>query len=449
MGRGAAPSSLGPVGLATLLAVGAVASWSPRAAAPTLVGWALLPADTFTDGPTSGQFVKANPYGTLVPPYPRRQPVEGFSAGLRGVGRSFVFATDNGFGAKGNSADFALRLYSVRPDFRTARGGTGAVAPGDLRLGELLHNYGPASRITLRDPEHRLGLPIQADLGHYYGDPAAPVVDPAIRRGRLLTGADVDPESVVMDRHCHLWFGDEFGPYLVETDLSGAVLRRAIPFPGVASPESDGVRVGAETPDLPRSGGIEGLAVDPGGERLYALLEKRVEGDGRRLRRLAEFDVDAAAFTGATWLYPMERSGTGASELAALDSLHFLVIEENDETATEGVPFKKIFLASLEGVRPGGEVDKTEVVDLMDVADPHDLDGDGRTAFTFPYATTEVLLALDARTLLVANDNNFPEGGGRATRADDTEIVKIRLARRLPGVFRRRPTLAACFAAER
>lgn len=449
MRRFTRPSSFAPVGLATVLAVGAAASWSSEPTRATLVGWALQPADTFADGPTSGQLAAANPYGTLRPPYRDRQPVQGFSAGLRGVGASFVFATDNGFGARDKSADFVLRLYSVRPDFRTARGGTGAVVPTDLRLGGPLHNHGPASRITLRDPDRRLGFPIQADLAHAYGDPAMPAVAPSIRRGRLLTGADVDPESVVIDRHCHLWFGDEFGPYLVETDLSGAVLRPEVPFPDAVSPDSEAARAGGATPNLPSSGGIEGLAVVPSGERLYAMLEKRLAGDERRVRRIAEFDVEAEAFTGATWLYPMERDGTSASELTALDESHFLVIEGNDETATEGEPFKRIFLISIEGVPPGGRAGKTELVDLMSIADPDDLDRDGSTAFTFPYATTEVLLVLDARTLLVVNDNNFPDGGGRAARADDTEIVKIRLGRRLPGAFRRQPSHASCFAADR
>ena len=31
---------------------------------------------------------------------------------------------DNGYGAKTNSGDFLLRLYRIRPDFKTAAGGT-------------------------------------------------------------------------------------------------------------------------------------------------------------------------------------------------------------------------------------------------------------------------------------------------------------------------------------
>ena len=37
---------------------------------------------------------------------------------------------DNGYGAKANSGDFLLRLYKIRPEFKTAAGGTGTVAVG-------------------------------------------------------------------------------------------------------------------------------------------------------------------------------------------------------------------------------------------------------------------------------------------------------------------------------
>jgi len=52
---------------------------------------------------------------------------------------------------------------------------------------------------------------------------------------------------------------------------------------------------------------------------------------------------------------------------------------------------------------------------------------DGQTVFTFPYTTIENVLVLDARTLLVVNDNNFPYGGGRELASDNTEFLKIRL----------------------
>jgi len=76
-------------------------------------------------------------------------------------------------------------------------------------------------------------------------------------------------------------------------------------------------------------------------------------------------------------------------------------------------------------------VAKTELVDLMNLADPDDLNGDGSTVFTLPYVTIENVLVLNSRSLLVANDNNFPYGGGREPASDNTEFLRITLPQRL------------------
>ena len=103
------------------------------------------------------------------------------------------------------------------------------------------------------------------------------------------------------------------------------------------------------------------------------------------------------------------------------------MIERNGGTATSGTPFKKLFLIDIEGLGNGAVVTKTELVDLMNLADPLDLNGDGKTHFTLPYVTIENVLVLNPHTLLVANDNNFPYGGGRALASDITEFLRISL----------------------
>lgn len=75
----------------------------------------------------------------------------------------------------------------------------------------------------------------------------------------------------------------------------------------------------------------------------------------------------------------------------------------------------------------GGFLRKTELVDLMNISDPHDLNGDGSNVFTFPFVTIESVLILNPSTLLVINDNNYPGTGGRDLNSDNTEFIKIRL----------------------
>jgi hypothetical protein len=439
----------------TFTAITAMASALAGSAAfaNELTGFAVMPANTFAKGPTSGQFAGAGAGGNALP-LVNKQPVQGFSAVLAGpTDDSFYVMPDNGFGAKTNSADALLRIYAVKPDFTvwTRRGlrGSGTVAPVNFHSGRELASFTADSFISLSDPHRRLGFTLVSDLATYpNGDNTIPV-DPSISAGQLLTGADFDIESVRRDSSGHLWFGEEFGPFLVEADARGRVLRSEVHLPNVVLPGSTatGAEVmspqnpflGSLTPNLNGSNGFEGMAVSPSGRFLFPLLEGTVAGDdgingtSRKNLRISKFDTKKASYTGDTWIYELEADGTNIGDMTAINDHQFLVIERNGVTATSmsGTPFKKIFIADLTGVPLGGFAHKTELVDLMNISDPHDLNGDGATVFTFPYVTIESVLILDPSTLLVINDNNYPGTGGRDTDSDHTEFLKIRLDQRL------------------
>jgi hypothetical protein len=322
-------------------------------------------------------------------------------------------------------------MYAVLPDFRTATGGTGTVSAADWGTGAARTGFDASTRITLSDPNRQLGFTIQADYTKYYnGDatrnPNGIAVDAGIRSAKLLTGADLDTESVRQDKNGNLWFGDEFGPYLVKTDATGKVLARDVSLPGVFAPEN--AYRGATPANLGSSRGFEGMAINKGGDRLYTLLEGTVTGDAAKTLRINEFNIDTHLYTTASWVYKLEANGTNIGDMTAINEHEFIVIERNGATATGGgKPFKKLFKIDLNKVGTDGSVEKTELVDLMNIADPNDLNGDGSTTFTFPYVTIENVHVIDAHTLLVVNDNNFPGGGGRALTSDNTEFLKIHL----------------------
>lgn len=397
-----------------------------QAASATLEGWALMPANTFAEGPTTGQF--ATGAGGNALPLLNKQSVQGFSAVLAGpTAGSYYFMPDNGFGAKENSADALLRIYAVTPNFKTATGGTGTVSAANYNSGSTMGGFTSGSYITLSDPNNLLSLKIQADYKRYYNSAANALVDPSIRNDRLLTGADFDIESVRKDKNGNLWFGDEFGPYLVKTNAKGEVLRREIGMLGVLSPQNPAVINGSAAATLGRSNGFEGMASNPSGDRLYTLLEGTVTGDPAKTLRINAFNVDTEAYTGQQWNYKLDAAGTNIGDMTAINDHEFLIIERNGATATSGTPFKKIFRIDLNNVDSSGNVIKSEVANLMNIADPHDLNGDGSSAFTFPFTTIESVLILDAHTLLVANDNNYPGTGGRDLGSDNTEFLKIHL----------------------
>ena len=424
-----------PRPLTALALASAVALLAPAvhaAGANTLEGWAFMPANTFAAGPTAGQFAGTGAGGNALPLL-NLQPVQGFSAVLRGaVAGSYLFMPDNGFGAQGNSADTLLRLYGVRPDFKTATGGSGTVSAASVSTGASQSAFNASSTVTLADPDRQLGFAIQADYTRYYNNAINPLVDGSIKTGRLLTGADFDIEAVRKDKNGNLWFGEEFGPFLVKTDASGKVLRGEVALPGVKAPQNP--FLGSGTANLGRSLGFEGMAINPAGNKLFTLLEGTVTGDPAKTLRINEFSVDAEAYTGQQWLYKLDAAGTNIGDMTAINDHEFLVIERNGVTATSaaGTPFKKIFRIDINATDGAGHVAKSEVVDLMNIADPHDLNGDGSTTFTFPFVTIESVLLLDANTLLVANDNNYPGTGGRNLGSDNTEFLKIHLANPVP-----------------
>jgi hypothetical protein len=116
--------------------------------------------------------------------------------------------------------------------------------------------------------------------------------------------------------------------------------------------------------------------------------------------------------------------------MTAVNDHQFLVIERNgNTTTTANAPYKHIFLIDRDVCDANGSFAKTDLVGLMNLKDPHDLNGDGARLFTFPYVTIDAVLILDARTLLVTDDNNFPGVGGRSAAPDITEFLKLRLDR--------------------
>jgi hypothetical protein len=395
-------------------------SLSGRAEAQTLEKFAALPADTFAAGPTSGQFI--TPANGRTPPFVDKQAVQGISAVLRASKGDYLVMCDNGFGAKNNSADFVLRVYRIDPDFRTREGGSGSI--------EVV------SFFSLRDPHRKVNFPIVADSETYPNGTGTVPVDPEIRQQWLLTGSDFDIESFRRAPDGTLWFGDEFGPFLLHTDVSGRVLEAPFPLPGVQSP--DNPFLGTATPNLPRSKGFEGMAITPNGKRLYPLLEGPLTSDPDQHRLLInEFDLRKKAYTGRQWSYRLEAlssSGQSIGDFTAVTNRDFLVIER-DGGQGETALFKKVFLVNLDEVDAAGFLVKHELVDLLNIGDPHDVGGTGTGVFTFPFVTIESVIPLGARRIGVLNDNNYPFSSGRTPgQPDDDEFIVIKLDQPLPGI---------------
>lgn len=192
-------------------------------------------------------------------------------------------------------------------------------------------------------------------------------------------------------------------------------------LPGVFAPENP-----AGTPNLPSSKGFEGLTLSPDGRTLNALLEGTVAGDQPGSLRLNEFSLDDNRYTGKRWIYQLDSPDHAIGDAVAVDRNRLLVIErDSGQGATAKV--KKIYLADKRDRDHDGNLDKTLVADLMNIANPRRVGGFGET-FTFPFITIEDVVILDDRTLGVLNDNNFPSSSGRTPgKADNNEFITIKL----------------------
>jgi glycerophosphoryl diester phosphodiesterase len=380
-----------------------------RRSQPTLTGRAVLPVQTYAPGPTAGNFFAPATINGITFPLPS-QPVEGISAIVTGRHPGeYLAMPDNGFGSKVNSRDFLIRAYYIRPDFKTAQGGSGDV---DVDLDDF---------IEFRDPDRLIGFPI--------------VMEGTTRR--LLTGGDIDPESLQRGANGDLWVGDEFGPWVLHFDATGKLLDPPFAAPGgLRSPNNP--HLGGAAATQPNSRGFEAMAISPDGKYLYPALEGATvadlaAGEGAR-RYVFEFSVRDEAFTSRAWLYRTELAGHFVSDMAALDRHHLVVVERDGGLGLNAL-FRRVYVVNLTDTDAAGFLVKAEAVDLAAVPDPDLISlpaiHAGDVGLGNPYRVTcesiEAIHPITGNRLLLGCDNNFPNTGRNPGRADDNEFIVVKM----------------------
>jgi hypothetical protein len=400
-----------------------------------LTGWAEIEHTFRQPGPVSGQFAGAG--NGVTPPY-AGQPIPGFSGMIPSVtaGR-FYGLPDNGFGAQGNSADFVIGYYEVTPTFKTT--GDGTISRGPVAVNSFTPFSDPNG---LLNASHINNGPVY-NRTNYYPTGVQIAVDPAIKSGKWLTGADFDVESFARMNDGSFWVGEEFGPYLLHFNAQGQLLRAPVAHPVLRAPQNP-----AGGTNLPSSRGFESMSRNGDGSKLYLTTEASITSEpDKRMLEIYEFDTATAQYTGTNFKYAKDSSDyiTGAVNNASNifvtgDMTHvaddrYLLIERDDFQGPAGsasFPFqKKIYLIDLSETDANGVLEKRLLVDLLDVPDPADIGGPlvGIPAdkFNFPLQSVESVTLIDEHTILVGLDNNYPGGNGRIPGTPDgTEIITIR-----------------------
>lgn len=436
--------------VATTVSLGAHAQTEVTA---VLAGHARVPHDTTVEAPqdagplfaTAGKFTAGNrlrtealntlPGITFVgdPKHPRPsggtlpitgQAVQGFSA-IVSLGKDeFLALTDNGFGSKINSQDALLMVHRLKVDWAS-----GAVQR--------------SATTFLRDPDRKIPFFIQNENS----------------AARYLTGADLDIESLQVVKG-EWWIGEEFGPYVIRFDAQGKALGLVDTVAGGKAYRGPDHYLNARLPNYPgdagfevrRSGGFEPMAQSPDGRKLYPMFEwplwdaatKAQESrDGKPYTRILELDVASAQYSGQQWKYRFEAAGNVAADFQMLDATTGLVIERDDATegAGPGCPdaartdcftrparFKRIYKIDLAQADADGFVKKVAFIDLTKIANPKRLAkvGPNDAVFVLPHLGPEGLTVVDARHIVVVNDNNFPYSSGRQIgKPDDNELTLL------------------------
>jgi hypothetical protein len=360
------------------------------------------------------------------------QPVQGFSGikPVTGEPGNYWVLTDNGFGNRRNSPDALLMFHKLRPDFATGRV-------------EILQTT------FLSDPLRRVPFRLA-----YEGT-----------ERRYLTGADFDIESI-QPVEGGFWFGDEFGPYLIQVDSNGVVQRvveTMLDGQPLRSPDNAALQVAASpTAGVPfrvrRSGGYEGMALTPDGQTLWGLLEQPLfapnsdQAEGQFLR-LIEYSIARGEWTGRSLRYRLEPGATAIGDFNFIDATRALIIERDNGEGDPGLAcaqgtqptaaapcfplparFKRVYLVDLARADAEGFVHKIGHIDLMAISDANgvarlrgDLPADApRDRFTFPFFTIEDVAMVDADHIIVGNDNNLPFSAGRRFfQADNNELILL------------------------
>jgi hypothetical protein len=414
-----------------------------------LAGHSMLPAASFTKAPDnapsdakiSGKFAGGarvdvvgsvpgdtgamhgkRPTGLSVPF--EGQPLQGFSgfAMNKAEDGSFYTLTDNGFGAKANSPDALLYFHKIVPNFET----------GTTEIKQTIFLSDPDKKVT-----NRIAYEGTAE--------------------RYLTGSDFDLESIQF-LNGEIWIGEEFGPSIIRAGADGKVMAvyqtmvDGKPLKSVDHPTISGLSVAGKDWKVQRSGGYEGMALQPGTNMLWAMMEKPLLGEdgkpeGNFLKALA-FDPAKGEWTGGSFKFQLAEGATAIGDFNFIDATRALVIERDNgegdpSLKCEGDPkpdcfplpamVKRIVLIDTATIDANGFVRRIGHIDLMNIADPdkknrletvakRDLTG----IMTFPFFTIEDVMAVSPTQIMVGNDNNLPYSSGRKLdAASDNEIILL------------------------
>jgi hypothetical protein len=357
----------------------------------------------------------------------------GIGSGLAWAGgTTFIATPDRGPNATNwnaaldNTTSYLSRFQTLQLGLVKNSGGTGWTLTPTLSATTLMYSPTPLAYAAGATPALN-------DASHYYFsgrsdnfDPSQPSTNP--------DNARLDPEGVRVSKDGKsIFVSDEYGPYVYQIDRATGQRIRSYALPAnlaVTHLSAQGdAEISGNSVGRVANKGMEGLAITPDGKTLVGIMQAPLEQDAAKNLRIVTIDIA----TGTTHEYAyMLTSGSGVSEIVALNDHQFLVDERDGKGLGDGTKasIKQLFKIDLEGAQDvaalSGDlsakaVAKSLVLDVVAV-----LGANGIAPAQVPAKIEGLAFGADVvdngvlmHTLYVANDNDFV----RATAGDNRFYV--------------------------
>ncbi|MBI3862303.1 MAG: esterase-like activity of phytase family protein [Planctomycetia bacterium] len=178
----------------------------------------------------------------------------------------------------------------------------------------------------------------------------------AFKRKNPAAARRFDPEAVRVGLRGSIYLSDEYGPAVSEFTQGGTrvgTLKVPAKFTILHPASKPEEELAQNSSGRQPNGGLEGLAIIPRRTKLYAamqrpLIQDSLPGEGVKRTgtntRIIEFDLTLG--TTREFLYVLDNTANGVSEILAINDHEFLVLERDGKPGTEAVA-KRIYKIDL------------------------------------------------------------------------------------------------------
>lgn len=367
----------------------------------------------------------------------------GIGSGLAWAGgNTFIATPDRGPNATSynplvdNTSSYIERFQTVQMNLVASNSGSALpftltpVLSGTTLLSSqtpLVYGSGAAGTGTVNGVSYSLGSGVpdlnQINNTNYFTG-RSDNFDPT-KNSSNANNARLDVEGVrVANDGKSIFISDEYGPYIYQFDRASGSRIKIFTLPANLAINNLSAQGAAEisgnTSGRIANKGMEGLAITPDGKTLVGIMQASLAQDKTGSLRIVTIDIAS----GATHEYAYQlTTGSGVSEIVALNNHQFLVDERDGKGLGDGTTakFKQLFKIDLDGAQDvsniSGDLSSKAVSKTLFIDVVSKLNAAGISSDKIPSKIEGLAFGQDVlvggvteHTLYVANDNDFIPG---------------------------------------